>query len=114
MSIQNFTYFNGNTIPFDIVITDSDNNPQDITGWTIFFTLKTDINDPDTSAIIAKTATITDPTAGEANLVIANTETSGLVGAYYYDMQTKDDNGYITTIMDGTIEFVQRVTLRTT
>ena len=86
---------------------------KDITGWTIFFTLKRDKDDSDDDAIIEKTVTThTNPTQGETEFSITDTETDSLQGIYYYDVQYKDTTPNIKTVMIGTMSFEKDVTRR--
>ena len=86
----------------------------DITGWTVFFTLKKSTYDSDNDALIKKTVTThTDPTNGKTEFSITNTETDALIGIYYYDIQYKDTANKINTVMIGTMNFQEDVTRRT-
>jgi len=71
---------------------------KDITGWTIFFTLKKNQDDADSAAVIKKTITShADPTQGETEFRIAASETDPLQGIYYYDVQYKNTSGNVGT-----------------
>ena len=112
---NNFTYYRGDTQNIVVQFTDSMNTPINITGWTVFFTLKDDITVPDVSALISKDITShTDPTLGLTTISLANTETDNLIGTYYYDVQYKDDSSNIETVLEGTMQFNEDVTRRTT
>jgi hypothetical protein len=99
-----------------INITDGAGLPIDITGWTVFLTIKEDTAVPDEEAIISKTITDhMDPTNGKSKIHLANTETNH-VGTYYYDIQIKKPSGGVDdifTVLSGEIEFKQDVTQRT-
>lgn len=87
----------------------------DITGWTIFFTIKQKINDDDDDASLKKDVTShTDAAAGETEIVLTDTNTDDLLGAYVYDIQYKDDSGNIKTVLTGEITFKEDVTRRIT
>jgi hypothetical protein len=76
-----------------------------ITGWTVFFTVKknTNSNDStDTDAIIKKTITShTDPTNGITTISLTSDDTDIPSCSYMYDIQVKDASGNIgSTIAD--------------
>jgi len=86
----------------------------DITGWTVFFTLKKNISDSDDDAAIKKTITVhTDPTNGKTEFSITSSETDLLSGIYDYDIQYKDTGNKINTAMIGKMSFKEDVTRRT-
>jgi len=87
---------------------------QDITGWTVFLTLKKGIDDLDEAAVISKDVTIhTDASTGDTLVTMSATETSNLLGTYHYDIQYKDSSANIVTLVEGTIQFDKDVTRRT-
>jgi hypothetical protein len=110
----NYDVYRGDT--FGLILTFKNNDiPQDITGWTLFFTLKTAVDDPDSSAILKiDWTTHTDPTNGISTLTLTATQTDALAGAYYYDIQTKNTSSTIQTILYGTMTFTKDITRRTT
>ena len=110
--MSKITYYRGddNTISLEFT---QDDVAVDIDGWTIFFTIKRNLDADDDDADLAKEVTDhTDAGEGETEIVLTDTETNGLSGDYYYDIQYKDDSGLIKTVLKGTIEFVEDVTRR--
>ena len=94
-----------------------DDVPIDITGWTVFFTMKlaTDKDLTDASAILKKNITShTDPTNGITQLSIDHEETAPLDANYIYDIQTKDTLGKITTVLIGQVIVEMDITRRIT
>jgi hypothetical protein len=86
----------------------------DITGWTIFFTVKTSAEDPDSSAIISKTITsFANPLAGEAELELTSTDTSQAIGSYLFDLQVKTSNNEVYTVLEGLITITKDISQRT-
>lgn len=88
----------------------------DITGWTIYFTIKDNIDDIDADAIVSKTITEhDDPTNGKSIVLLTASETNALDGDYVYDIQFKKDDtgGTVYTMMQGEISFSKDVTRRT-
>jgi len=94
-----------------------DGSPIDITGWTIFFTAKKNIEDEDDDAVLSIDVTVhTAPLVGETEIPILSAETDDLEGPYFYDIQYKDDSvvPIIKTVLQGQIIFKRDVTRRTT
>jgi len=93
-----------------------DNMPLDITGWKIYFTMKKSKADPDEKAILAKDITEhSDPQNGITQLFLTNVETAEFKrGDYFYDIQAKDNEGYIITVLKGKIIVDSDITRRTT
>lgn len=91
----------------------NENGDINITGWTIFFTMKEKITDPDSAAKISKTITVhTDPTHGETAISLSSIDTTQTPGNYIYDVQIKTNSGDIKTILSGTITILSGVTIR--
>ena len=67
----------------------------DITGWTIYFTIKKDKADADSSAIYQQVVTShTSPTTGVTRISIPNSTLLLIsAGDYYYDIKLKDSVG---------------------
>lgn len=86
--------------------------PQDITGDTVTFTLKKNLNADDSEATFQQVITVhTDPTQGITTLQIPKTESSAFtVRDYYYDIQWTQASGENTTILRGTMEVSWEVT----
>lgn len=91
--------------------------PYDITGHTIFFTVRasTTLDDSDDStALIQKTVSShSNPTAGETQIALSNTDTRITPGTHYFDIQDKDGSGNVASTKKAFIEFVEDVTKRT-
>lgn len=111
---MNFKLIRGDDQVFTLIFKEG-GGVKDITGWTIFFTLKKNQDDSDDDAVIQKDITShTDPTQGETEFSLANAETDPLQGIYYYDVQYKDTSTpeNIKTVMIGTMSFEKDVTRR--
>jgi len=92
------------TPSYELVFTEDD-VALDITGWTIYFTVKQNMNDTDANAVINKKITThSDPTNGKTLITLTNTETN-LTGNYYYAVDYKDDEGNEDTLYYGRIRF---------
>lgn len=121
MSIKNtdkygFSWPRGDSLPLNFEFTDTEGVAVNITGWTIFFTLKKNKGDIDNAAILTRTITpanLTDPINGQTVFTMSAAETDALLGTYYWDAQLKTADGLIYTIISGTITFLEDVTRRT-
>ena len=96
-------------------VNESDNTPVNLTGSTVMFTVRTNTDDTsDDNAIIKKDVlTHSDPTHGKTTINLLHTETAVQAGNYKYDVQYKDTDGKIKTLLIGDIAIVQDVTKRT-
>lgn len=113
MQENNYEVWRGDTFSVRLEFTDTDGTAIDITGWTIFFTLKRKKKDSDTEALISKTITsIPNPTLGIYTFTLAASELNTFEGMYYYDFQIKLADGKIYTIPGGTITFLVDITRR--
>ena len=67
----------------------ADGSVVDITGQTVYFTVKKKKggSTSDSDALIAKTATLTDASNGVATVTITNSDTNIQPGEYYYDIR---------------------------
>ena len=88
--------YRGDDLSFNLVFTDEDESPIDITSWTVFLTIKNNKNDPDAKAVLQKDFTdFSSPALGIAPIIVSNTETNNFVGGYFYDLQVKRQDGSI-------------------
>jgi hypothetical protein len=93
---------------------DEDSAPIDITGWTLFFTVKANADDLDAAAIISKTITVfTNPTAGEAGISLSSADTNQAIGSYLFDIQVKTNLNQIVTVLEGILTITKDITIRT-
>jgi hypothetical protein len=108
------TAIKGDTTIFELTITDQDGVAVNLTGATVFLTVKTKPNDTDASAILKKDVTAhTDPTHGITRVILSNTEMNIAPGAYYYDIQVKSSAGLIQSIASDSFRVIQDITTRT-
>jgi hypothetical protein len=106
----------GDSITYRLKFTDG-SNAVDITGYTIYFTVKnkTDNETDDTLAVITKDVTShTDALNGITDVILSASDMSIDVGAYKYDFQFKTGAGDISTVSLGEYEIIDDVTKRTT
>ncbi len=83
----------------------------DITGWTIYFTVKEKIDDADPGVIQKIITTFEDPLAGEAELSLTPTDTNQVIGSYLFDIQVKTADDEIYTVLEGIINISKDVTI---
>ena len=80
----------GSTMGYELPFT-KDGIAIDITDFKIYFTLKTNKEDADSAAKINKTITIhTDPANGKVLIEFSASDTSDLLGNYYFSIEYKD------------------------
>ncbi len=117
--MREFRIIRGDDYSSTITFTDQSGEPINITGYTVFFTVKRKGtlkgSDTDTQAIIAKTITVhSDPTEGQTTLTLTNTETTILpTGSFVADIQIKDDSGLIASSQVFSFRVLPDVTRRT-
>jgi len=100
-------------VNLDVVLKDQDGNAFDLTGKTVFFTLKRRQDDSDEAAVVKKTVTVhTNASLGQTRIALSNTDTNQSVGYYFYDVQVKDVQNRITSAVKGQIRIVQDITIR--
>jgi hypothetical protein len=113
MNQTNLFIKRGDTKTYTLYFEDDNDVRLDITGWTIFFTVKANVDDLDTAAYIKKTITShTNPTNGETQISLTSSDTSE-VGNYIYDIQYKSNIGTIKTVLEGYLSIAKDVTQRT-
>lgn len=113
--MDNLEFYRGDDWKLDVTLKDEDGLAIDLTGATVFFTVKENESDADTSAVITEDVTShTDPTNGETSIEVSDTETDDVdPGTYYYDIQVKTAAGNIQTVVKGTLTVLTDITRRT-
>ena len=110
------TVTRGDTVPINLHFKTQAGTDIDITGWTVFFTVKKKPHDTDDSkAVIAITQTEhTAPTQGLTILTILPEMSKDLLGDYFYDIQIKRPDGFVKTVIPmSVINFNIDITRRT-
>lgn len=105
----------GDSELLEVVIEDEETGlPINITGYTIYFTVnKTKDASNDDDAVIKKDITShVDPTHGITDIVLDGTDTNLAPGKYHYDVQYKDTDDNVKTVIIGNIIVIQDVTKR--
>lgn len=106
----------GDTKTITLIYQDNSGTAIDITGYTVFFTIKTDPDDDsiDSNAIIMKNIiSHTNPTNGTTLISLSNTDTDIDPGLYVADIQIKDINSNITSSNKFSVSVSRDITRRT-
>lgn len=109
--------YRGDTLEFKAFILDGE-DPVDVTGGYFWFTVKSDINDPDSAAVIRKELgtgiqVINGPlgyilvTVDPIDTLVLNIDEAT---TYHWDLQYQDAFGVITTVFIGRLTIEQDVT----
>ena len=103
----------GDTFNLDIQILNDAGEVIDLTGATVFFTVKRNLQDTDSLALISKTITShSNPTNGETSITFTSTDVD-YIGEFYYDVKIKDVSNKITSVFKDKFILVEHVTIRT-
>lgn len=93
------------------VVVSSGGQVLDVTGYTYYFTLKSDIDSPDPGDLQVTATPSEDPTAGLVYINVPRTLTNSLEPrTYNYDVQQQDDTGSVQTLLIGKVKVVKDVT----
>ena len=110
----------GDTRVWELVITDRNTDPVDITSDFVWFTMKQNIADPDGTSLPAVlgpiAAVITDGPAGRCTITLDSTDTKSLTTSnYFYDFQWNDASvpPVVTTLDKGSVAVTDQVTIQT-
>jgi hypothetical protein len=119
MTDVDMSIYRGDDKTWTITFVDSNGTAINITGYSVFFTVKPENtyvdSSSDTGATISKTVSVhSDPTHGVTSLSLVPLDTASLKPAKYrYDMQLKNGSGKILTFIAGNFEVLADVTRRT-
>jgi hypothetical protein len=103
----------GDSGRLDVTVTQSDGTAYDLTGATLFLTVKNSLTDADSAAVIRKEVTAHDaPLAGESHFDLLTTD-NATAGVRFYDVQLKDSDNKIFTLFGGIWKVLADVTVRT-
>ena len=110
---EKLQFVRGDDVTYNLQFKDSTGTPINITGWKVYFTIKLNIDDPDTAAVLkVDVTTHLDPVNGRTQIKLTNVQTDILEGAYRYDLQVKKTDGTINTIMLDGMKVLADVTRR--
>ena len=108
----NVDLMRGDSKTFSLNFTSNGITPINITGWTIYYTVKRELGDNDADAVIHKIITVhTDPTHGQTEIVLNNSDTQNLdTETFWHDIQVVNLAGKINTIITGQLNVLADVT----
>lgn len=108
---RNFTKPAGDTIefPFKIYSDERAAVPQDITDWTAWLTVKSDIEDADEDAVFNQEFTPLEALTGQITLTMGKDDTIDLRGEYVYAVVIYNAAGVRSTELSGTLTFTTPV-----
>lgn len=99
--IQMIEVYWGNNKRIDLAFKNDDGSVLDITGATVFFTVKKRFTDSDDSAIISINVTSHDDSAnGLTHIDITNDHTKTCAGKYFCDIKLGLNGGFTTFYTD--------------
>lgn len=104
----------GNDADFTLLVTDSDDEPIDLTDTTVYFTAKRKKTDTDAEAAVAVNVTShTNPTEGETKISIPAATTRELaIGDYFWDIQIIYESGVIQSCLYDILTVLPNITNR--
>jgi hypothetical protein len=110
---RDLCFVRGDTGRIDIAVSDGNREPYDITGATLFLTVKNNLTDADSAAVIRKEVTSHDNAlGGESHFTIATTD-NATTGKRFYDVQLVTAAGDVWTIGGGLWNVLADVGTRT-
>jgi hypothetical protein len=101
---QHLSIIAGDSKTYELVFKDAAGELLDISGWIIYFTVKTCYSDADADALIRKDVTIPDGggASGTATIELTHEDTELLPrGNYYYSIQARPSAGKLYTLLKG-------------
>jgi hypothetical protein len=113
-------FVQGDDVSLDFTFKDEDGSIIDITGYTIFFTIKNqgtyqdDSDDSEALASVSGVGSGDEATSGQITITIPRATTELITeGEYVYDIQMKDTSGNIVSTNPGIVKVLADVTKRT-
>jgi hypothetical protein len=107
------TWTRGDSGRLDVTVKESDGAAFDLTGATLFLTVKNALTDADSAAVIRKEVTSHDDAEeGESHFDLLTTD-NATAGTRFYDVQLKTSDSKIFTLFGGLWKVLSDVTTRT-
>lgn len=103
----------GDSGRLDVSVKDADGAAYDLTGGTLFLTVKTTLAVVDSAATLRKEVTSHDNAAGGLSHFDLATSDNATAGTFFYDVQLKDADAKIYTLFGGLYKVLADVTTRT-
>jgi hypothetical protein len=112
-SQADLTWTRGDSGRLDVSVKDADGTAYNLTGATLFLTVKSALTDADSAAVIRKEVTSHSNAAGGLSHFDLLTTDNATAGTRYYDVQLKDSTNKIYTLFGGLWKVLSDVTTRT-
>jgi len=111
MATPTIEVYKGDDETLNIVVTDSDGDAVDLTGSTIYFTVKRSQTDADADALISvsDSPTGTDATGGISTITLTDEQTEIDEGTYYCDLRIVDSGNLVSTYLVADFVILQNV-----
>ena len=112
-------FYRGDTKAFNLSFKDSAGAPIDITGHELWFTMKGQVTDLDTDAVLQKKIVFpsgTESESGSGTLTLDSDETGAIdPGTYFFDLQKviPENPPVVATLMSGKISVLADITRST-
>lgn len=116
MLIENLSLPRGDSREYRFELTDENDNVMNLTGATVYFTVKEKNSDADPGVFQLSSADptqidIDDPGNGKARIFVTNSNTQDLeIRSYIYDVQVQPASGGVKTAVSGTFTISEDVT----
>jgi hypothetical protein len=107
------TWTRGDSGRLDVTVKEADGTAFDLTGATLFLTVKNALTDADSAAVIRKEVTSHDNAAGGLSHFDLLTSDNATAGTRYYDVQLKTSDAKIYTLFGALWKVLADVTART-
>lgn len=107
---MNINVFQNNTRQLNFSFTDSQNNPFDISGYTVSFVVKKFVTDPDSAALInIQQSTHTNPSQGKTQILLSSDDLNIEPSGYVYGVDLISAEGDKTTILVSRFNVLNKV-----
>jgi hypothetical protein len=103
----------GDSGRLDVTVKQANGTAYNLTGATLFLTVKNALTDADSAAVIRKEVTSHDNAAGGISHFAIASGDNATAGTRYYDVQLKDSTNAIYTLFGGIWKVLGDVTTRT-
>lgn len=116
MAYKRLSLIRGNSQTYNLLIKNRAGVPYCLKNWVLFFTLKTNIDLPDSEASLQKIVTTfadtTAGTSGSASVSLLPEDTASLAaGEYHYDFKVRTAAGEVVTVLTGMFDLEHNVTI---
>ncbi len=104
MECKDLKFTRKSTKSYEIKFT-KDGSAEDITGYTIYFTIKENVEDTDVNAKLTKTITsLPNALSGKVLIELTTADTDIVAGNYWYSIDFKDPDGNEGVLFSGKIK----------